>query len=46
VGKEKGPALIKRVKLTQEFEKKYKNHQWDGEYFECLEQFFNEKNQI
>ncbi len=33
-------------KLTQEFEEKYKNHQWDGEYFECLEQFFNEKNQI
>jgi hypothetical protein len=30
--------------LTDEFQEKFKDHQWDGDFFDEIESFLNEKN--
>ena len=39
------PALYTlAVHLTDEFEKIHEGREWDGEYFETIEEFINSKN--
>ncbi len=38
-----GELFTIAAELTDEFERKYENHLWDGEYFDTLDEFITEK---